>query len=120
MVVKDITEDMYVRIRSMIASGLGFKAIGKNIGVSYRLVMQYCENNGLIERNEYGKIKVRDYKPGSFKNCSRCKFRLNCQEKDKNAFRCGKYAPDYKLIQERIDRNRMIIDWNERDQIGGV
>lgn len=117
---KDITDDMDVRIRSMIASGLGFKAIGKNIGVSYRLVMAYCENNGLIERTEYGKIKARDYTPGSFKNCGRCKFRLNCAEKEKNAFRCGKYAPDFKLIQERIDRNRMIRDWNERDQIGGV
>lgn len=111
---------MAQRIRMMIASGLGFKEIGKSIGIGYQSVISYCEKEGLVERTASGKIKAREYTPGSFTNCGRCKFRLNCAEKEKNAFRCGKYSPDYKLIQERIDRNRMIRDWNERDKIGGI
>ena len=104
---KEVTSDMDARIRVMVFNGLRPKAIAKGLGLSQKAVVDYCDEMGIIERRG-GKIKPREFKPGQFKNCDRCKFRKVCAVKVKNAFSCGQYYPDYKLIQERIERNRKI------------
>lgn len=94
--------------------------IARAVGIDYKSLVDFCQYEGIIERTASGKIRPKTYTPGDYKNCDRCKFRKVCVEKIKNAFRCGKYYPDFKLIIEKIERNRMIRDWNERDQMGGV
>ena len=111
---QEITEDMDARIRSMVFAGMRVRAIARALGISHVKVLEYCELAGIIERSG-GKIKPREFKPGQFKNCDRCKFRKVCAVKVKNAFSCGQYYPDYKVIQERIERNRKIRE----GQFGG-
>lgn len=111
---QEITEDMDARIRSMVFAGMRVRAIARALGISHVKVLEYCELAGIIERSG-GKIKPREFKPGNFKNCERCKFWKVCAVKVKNAFSCGQYYPDFKVIMDRIERNRKIRE----GQFGG-
>ena len=116
----DIIKAMEARIRLMVESGIRMMTIARAVGVDYKSLVAFCQSAGIIERTASGKITPKSYTPGDYKNCDRCKFNKVCVEKIRNAFRCGRYYPDYKGIIAKIERNRMIRDWNERDQIGGV